>query len=227
MDENNAKDVDAAIEEIASGTDRLAVIILLPRDYGGDEGGRRAAPGVADWFEKLVNRADDLRSVVVQNAIADNVGVIIRALRAYGASTGLPPRDHSRLFGRAQIIAEWRDGQFQVIKRAAAVPDEGGTDQWRRASAPQVLHIHMPPGSRCEVIGNVAVVEPVTEERHVYVDLTKRMTDARRTEIEAAARSRAIDEAKLAVWTAIDPSFSGISRECADQAMAALDKMRK
>ena len=48
------------------------------------------------------------------------------------------------------------------------------------------------------------------------------------TEIEIVedVRQQALEQAKTAVWAAIDPSSTGIARECAEQAMAALDKLK-
>jgi hypothetical protein len=65
IDENSAAQMSAAIEEIARGTDRLAVIIM-PRNTG---------PGPQR------------------------------------------PHGHSVLFSRADIVAEWENGEFHIIKQ--------------------------------------------------------------------------------------------------------------
>lgn len=39
-------------------------------------------------------------------------------------------------------------------------------------------------------------------------------------------RNAILDEAKIAVWKAIDPSDEGVARQCADDAMAALEAMK-
>lgn len=42
----------------------------------------------------------------------------------------------------------------------------------------------------------------------------------------ASAREKALEEAKKAVWKAIDPSIEGVARECADTAMKVLDALK-
>lgn len=172
MDENNARHgygfpvggVDAAIDELVSGTDRL-VVIITPRGY---------------------------------------------------ALTRDEPRGHTRLLGRAHLVMEWGDdGRLHVLKRTAAPPRVEAPAE--KPDVPQVvLHIHVPHGSRCEVVGSVAVIEPIPD--HV-VDLTSGIT--------AAARNQALKEAAMAVAAAIDPSASGVARDCSDLAIAAINKLKR